>query len=95
MKKPPRKAAERRETMGRKQVPRLPTSWDDVPVIMDLVYAARIVGVTPERLRAFSQPNYCGVRFPAGKVGGHWRVSKEALMEYLMDQGILHREAAS
>ncbi len=55
------------------------TSWDDVPVVMDLVMAGRIVGLTPERLRLLSRNG----EFPATRAGVEWRVEKDELIEYI------------
>jgi excisionase family DNA binding protein len=54
------------------------TSWDDVPVVMDLPFAARIVGQSPEYLRKRAQQG----TFPAYKEGTSWRITKEALREH-------------
>lgn len=55
------------------------TSWDDVPIVMDLVMAGRIVGLTPDRLRLLSRRS----KFPATKAGDEWRVEKDDLIEYI------------
>jgi excisionase family DNA binding protein len=54
------------------------TNWNRVPVMMDLVFASRIVAVTPEYLTALARQG----KFPAVKIGSTWRVEKTALMEY-------------
>ena len=74
--------------MTKKRAPQLPTSWDEVPVLMDLVYAARLVGYTPEYLQVLCKPGRKN-RFPAGKIGNQWRVEKEALMNYLKEVGVM------
>lgn len=61
------------------------TSWDDVPVLMDLAYASRIVGLCPDYLKQLSIKG----TFPAGKIGNCWRVSKESLIEYMERRGVL------
>lgn len=55
------------------------TKWDDVPIVMDLVMAARIVGFTPDRLSILSRRD----EFPATKVGSEWRVEKDELIAYM------------
>ena len=55
------------------------TSWDEAPVIMDLPFAARIVGQSPEHLKKRAQRG----DFPAFKEGGEWRVRKSALMMHV------------
>lgn len=57
---------------------RLITDWDQVPIIMDLPLAARIVGKSPETLKKLAQRG----GFPAYKDGKFWRVTKEALLEH-------------
>jgi hypothetical protein len=53
-------------------------SWDDVPLIMDLVLAGRVVGQSPEHLKKRAQRG----DFPAFKEGGEWRITKDALMRH-------------
>lgn len=55
------------------------TSWDDVPIVMDLVMAGRIVGLTPDRLSILSRRG----EFPATKIGKEWRVEKDELLAYM------------
>ena len=52
------------------------TSWEEAPVVMDLLFAARIVGQSPEYLKKRAQRG----EFPAFKEGNEWRVRKSALM---------------
>ena len=65
--------------MANNKAIKLFTNWDDVPIIMDLLLASRIVGQSAEYLKKRAQ---CG-SFPAYKEGNQWRVSKEALMEHI------------
>ena len=74
--------------MTKKRAPQLPTSWDEVPVLMDLVYAARLVGYSPEYLLVLCKPGRKN-RFPAGKIGSQWRVEKGALIQYLKETGVM------
>lgn len=55
------------------------TDWADVPIIIDLPYAALILGKTYESLKKYAQKG----EFPATKVGEEWRVEKEQLQLYL------------
>jgi excisionase family DNA binding protein len=61
-----------------KKTPAVVQDWDAVPVICDLPFAARIVGLSPEYLKQLAAKG----TFPAFKLGGLWRVRKSALMEY-------------
>ena len=54
------------------------TDWDDVPVIIDLPYLARLLGVTydtAKRLCATGQ-------IEAFKVGKQWRIARDAVMRH-------------
>lgn len=53
------------------------TSWDDVPVIMDLPLAACIIGCNCDYLRRLAKEG----KFPAKKFGKVWRVDKDELRE--------------
>lgn len=66
--------------------PKCFTSWDDVPVILDVATVALILGIPYETVRRFVQNG----TIPASKVGTLWRISKKSLMEYL---GLLEKEA--
>ena len=56
------------------------TDWDDVPLVIDLPYAARILGVSCTSLRKKSREG----KFPAFKVDdSNWRVSKIELQEFI------------
>ena len=58
------------------------TSWDDVPIVMDIATAAKILAVPYESLRSKVQRG----DFPASKVGTLWRVTKTALMQYVGEE---------
>ena len=60
------------------------TSWDDVPLIMDLNYVARLIQVTPEALK---QRCLKGT-FPGYKEGKLWRVSKTDLINHIEDNKV-------
>ena len=58
------------------------TSWDDVPIVMDIATAAKILAVPYESLRTKVQQG----EFPASKVGTLWRITKTALMQYVGEE---------
>lgn len=49
------------------------TSWDEVPLFFDLVYAAMLFGFSLETLQKKSKKG----EFPAKKICGEYRVYKE------------------
>lgn len=55
------------------------TSWDDVPIILDVATTALILGMPYETVRKLVQ----GGAIRASKVGTLWRITKKSLMEYL------------
>lgn len=55
------------------------TRWDEVPVIIDIAMACRILGVSPPTAKRLI---YSG-QLPANKVGSCWRISKESLRDYI------------
>lgn len=59
--------------------PKYFTSWDDVPIILDVATVALILGMPYETVRKFVQNGI----IPASKVGSLWRITKKSLMEYL------------
>ncbi len=60
-------------------------NWDDVPVIVDLPYAAWVLGVTPETVRK----ECCRGNIKAFKVADvYWRIRKDDLMAYTMGGGV-------
>lgn len=62
---------------------RLVTSWEDVPVIFDIPMAARIIGAKPASVKRRCQRG----DFPAFKNGKLWRITKEALLKYINENG--------
>ena len=59
------------------------TNWDELPIIMDLPLAARVLGVVPETLKKYA---IAGV-FPAFKPDNKsWRVTKDALKKYIKEK---------
>ena len=59
------------------------TSWDLVPLVLDLPMAARIVGQSCEHLKKRAQRG----DFPAYKEGNQWRITKESLMNHVQGRG--------
>ena len=57
------------------------TSWEQVPIIMDLPLAAKILSKTYDNLVKRSKSG----TFPAFKVGKEWRVTKDDLIKYIED----------
>ena len=57
---------------------RLPTSWDDVPVMFDLPYACVLLGLSYEWLKRLAEQK----KVPAHKVGKGWRFEKTELLEW-------------
>ena len=55
------------------------TTWNDVPIVMDLPMASRIVGLSYECLKKRAQRG----DFPAYKEGKQWRVNKAALRKHV------------
>ena len=55
------------------------TDWNDVPVLMDLPMAARVIGLTERTLKSHCAKGI----IPAVKVGGTWRINKGELMRML------------
>lgn len=56
-------------------------NWDDVPVLMDIPLAARVLLKSPEWVKQKAQSG----ELPAVKVGMEWRIPKNKLREYLGD----------
>lgn len=54
-------------------------NWEDVPVIIDLPYAAVLLGSSVDCLKRLSRNGI----FPAFKHGGEWRVTKDDLLAYI------------
>lgn len=55
------------------------TSWDEVPVIMDIPYAARLLGFTTDVLSRKCQKG----EIPAHKIFNKWRIRKDELMQFI------------
>ena len=61
------------------------TDWSNVGIVIDLAFAARILGVTPESLKKRAQKK--GDSFGAFKCGNLWRVEKTAFRRYIEQGG--------
>lgn len=55
------------------------TSWDQVPLVMDLQVAAIILSQSIETMKRRSRSG----DFPAFKCGSDWKVTKDDLMAYI------------
>lgn len=55
------------------------TSWEQVPIIMDLPFVGKILGKTYDNLVKRSREG----AFPAFKDGKEWRVTKDDLIRYI------------
>ncbi len=53
-------------------------NWDNVPVIIDPPYVARLLGCSVELIRKNCQSG----KIPAFKIGDMWRIRKEDLITY-------------
>lgn len=61
---------------------RVPTDWEDLPIIFDLATLARITGVSYETLRGKARNG----EIPCVKVGTQYRLEKEAVKKWLGGQ---------
>ena len=68
--------------------PSLVLSWDDAPIMMDIPYVARILGVTPESVRRYCEKGL----LPASKVFNTWRIEKELLQAHMAKNRNSYRE---
>lgn len=55
------------------------TDWDEVPVVMDIPYVARLIGFNVDVLTRKCQKG----EFPAHKIFGHWRIKKEEMINFI------------
>lgn len=53
-------------------------NWDNVPVVVDIPYLMALLGCSREKVRKECESG----NLPAFKVGGMWRVRKDALEAY-------------
>jgi hypothetical protein len=63
--------------------PGLVTDWKDVPLVLDIKTAARILRMNPDYLKQRCSKG----TFPAFKEGGKWLVTKAALRIHVGDTG--------
>lgn len=56
------------------------TDWAQVPIVIDLPFAARLLGRSVESLKKRAQRNELPGAF---KVGNLWRVSKDVLRQHI------------
>lgn len=63
-------------------------NWDDVPVLMDIPLAARVLLKSPEWVKQKAQSG----ELPAVKVGMEWRIPKSKLREYIGDEPTINPE---
>lgn len=61
---------------------KLPTNWEQVPVMFDLPYACALLGLSYDWLVRLARNG----QIPAHKVGRGWRFEKEELLEWLKKQ---------
>lgn len=61
---------------------RMVTSWEKVPVIFDIPYAACLLGINPETLRCMVKDG----QLPAFKVGKKWKIKKEHFISWVEEQ---------
>lgn len=61
------------------------TTWDEVPLVLTLPEAAVLLQETPESLKMKALKK----QFPAYKQGKLWRVTKDALREYIRRNQVL------
>ena len=59
--------------------PKIITSWDQIPLVMDLPLACVLLGKSYEGLKKSCQQG----KFPAFKCGTEWRVLKDDLIAYI------------
>lgn len=57
------------------------TSWNEVPLILDPPFVARILGRTPDKIRRRCLTG----EIPAYKDGKEWRILKDDLIKYIED----------
>lgn len=56
-------------------------NWDDVPVVIDVPYAARLLALSVDYTSRLAQR---GV-LPGHKIGKQWRFDKDELRQYIME----------
>ena len=66
-------------SVSKMRKPKYFTSWEDVPIVLDISTVAIILGMPYETVRKYVVK---GV-IPASKIGSLWRITKDSLMTYL------------
>lgn len=66
-----------------KRNPNLIYNWDDVPIVIDPPYAARLLGCSVQLIRKNCQSG----KIPAFKIGDMWRIRKEDIIAYTNSLG--------
>lgn len=56
-----------------------PTTWEEVPLVVDIPYVSVLLGVHPETVRR----NLVNGKIKGFKVSTDWRITKQALGEYM------------
>lgn len=57
------------------------TTWDELPVVLDIPLASRIIGINRDVLTRKCQRG----EIPAHKVMNRWRILKEELHDYILN----------
>lgn len=63
----------------KKATPKLTYNWDEVPVVLDVPLAARILGFTVDSVSRKCKSG----ELPAHKIMGEWRFCKDELISYI------------
>lgn len=58
------------------------TNWDDVPVIFDVPFAARLLGFSVDIMTRKCQKG----ELPAHKVFNQWRIRKDELIQFIQSK---------
>lgn len=58
------------------------TSWEEVPLVMDIPYLCRLLGRSQESIKQLCQRG----QIPAFKAGKEWRIDKTALQAWIQAQ---------
>ena len=61
------------------------TDWSQVPVILDLPFASRLLGFSVDALKKRAQR---GQLAGAYRDGGHWRISRDVLRGHIERQAV-------
>ena len=61
------------------QIKNIVTDWSRVPVLFDVNFAVRLLGISEQSIRRFAANGI----IPAKKVGKDWRFEKDAIYQYM------------